>query len=352
MRIRGYTPPRSHPQQAANPATPPLPYPNGWFCVGFSTEWPPGQVRTRPFVGEDLVIYRTRGGRLRASRPYCPHLGAHLGAGGKVDGEQLVCPFHKFSFDIEGTCVRTPYGPPPKASLKMVELTEAYGIVWAWHHHNGDSPSWQLPDMDLMGDHAPVFRGTELASHTQEVGENAFDYWHIEPLHGVEFLGEATPAREAGPLYHLDSKINRQLPMLGTRQHIVNTTAFGLGGTCVVADLAEFGIYAVNWVLATPIAPWRVRVNLAVSSRTTWGNRVPAAVRSPVSNAAARAVSAGVLKALKRDIMTDVPIWHHKRYMPHPKLSRKDGLIGQYRKWATQFYPPTDLAAPSSLTGS
>ncbi|PKW16343.1 Rieske 2Fe-2S domain-containing protein [Saccharopolyspora spinosa] len=352
MKIRSYTPPGSQSQlQVASPAPPPLPYPNGWFCVGFSTEWLPGVVQTRTFMGEDLVIYRTRSGKLRASRPYCPHLGAHLGAGGTVDGEQLVCPFHKFSFDVDGKCVRTPFGPPPKASLSLVEITEAYGIVWAWHHHNGDAPSWQLPEMDLTGDHAPVYQVTDLASHPQEVGENAFDYWHIEPLHGVEFIGEASPAREDGPIYHLESKINRQLPLLGQRQHVVSTTAFGLGGTCVVADLPEFGIYAVNWVLPTAIAPWRVRLHLAVSSRVTWGRNLPDFLRSQASSGAARAVSAGIFKALKRDIMTDVPIWHHKRYVEHPKLSRKDGLIGEYRKWASKFYPPTNLRTPSPRSG-
>ncbi len=292
-------------------------------------------------MGEDLVIYRTRSGILRASRPYCPHLGAHLGAGGTVDGEHLVCPFHKFGFDVDGKCVRTPFGPPPKASLSLVKITEAYGIVWAWHHHNGDAPSWNLPDLDLPGDHAPVYRGTDMAGHPQDVCENSFDYGHIQPLHGVEFLGEASPPREDGPFYDIEIKINRRLPLLGHRQHSVSAKVIGLGGISVVVDLAQLGIRSVNWVLATPIDPWRIRLHLAVSSRVTWGRHVPAFLRSPVSSGAARAVSSGMLVALERDIMRDFPIWHHKTYLEHPKLSRKDGLIGTFRKWASKFYPPT-----------
>ena len=352
MRIRSYTPPRSHPPQEANPATPPLPYPDGWFCVGFSTEWPPGTVHTRPFMGEDLVIYRTRSGKLRASRPYCPHLGAHLGAGGKVDGEQLVCPFHKFGFDTEGKCVQTPFGPPPKASLKLIELTEAYGIVWAWHHHNDEAPTWKLPDLGLADCRPPLFNGTDMAGHPQEVCENSFDYGHIQPLHGVEFLGELSPPREDGQLYHIEIKINRKLPLLGTRQHNASATVIGLGGISVVVNLPEFGIYSVNWVLATPIAPWRIRLYLAVSAHVTWGRNSPALVRTPVSNGAARAVSAGILKALEQDIRRDFPMWHHKRYVEHPKLSRTDGLIGTFRKWASQFYAPATRKAPSPRTGS
>ena len=351
MRIRSYTPPRSHPPQATKPAAPPLPYPDGWFCVGFSTEWPPGTVRTRPFMGEDLVIYRTRSGKLRASRPYCPHLGAHLGAGGKVDGEQLVCPFHKFSFNTEGKCVQTPFGPPPKASLKLIELTEAYGIVWAWHHHNDEAPTWKLPELGLTDGHPPLFKGTDMAGHPQEICENFFDYGHLQPLHGVEFLGEAAPPREDGQIYHLASTINRRLPLVGERQHSISAAVIGLGGIFVVMDLSQYGIHSVNWVLATPIAPWRVRVYLAVSSHVTWGRNSPALVRARVSGGAARAVSAGMLQGLAQDVRRDFPIWHQKTYLKHPKLSRADGLIGTYRKWARQFYPPSDQKAPSGSGG-
>ncbi|PKW16345.1 Rieske 2Fe-2S domain-containing protein [Saccharopolyspora spinosa] len=342
MKIRSYTPPGSQNQpQEASPAPPPLPYPNGWFCVGFSTEWLPGVVQTRPFMGEDLVIYRTRSGKLRASRPYCPHLGAHLGAGGTVDGEHLVCPFHKFSFDVDGKCVRTPFGPPPRASLSLVEITEAYGIVWAWHHHNGDAPSWQLPDLDLPSDHAPVYRATDMAGHPQEVCENSFDYGHIQPLHGVEFLGEVSPPRADGPFYDINIKLNRRMPLLGNLQHLVSGKVIGLGGICVVVDLAQVGVRSVNWVLATPIAPWRIRLHLAVSSHVTWGRHFPAVLRSQASSGAARAVSSGMLVALQQDIGRDFPIWHHKKHLVHPKLSHKDGLIGAFRKWASKFYPPT-----------
>ncbi|WP_010314581.1 (2Fe-2S)-binding protein [Saccharopolyspora spinosa] len=242
---------------------------------------------------------------------------------------------------MDGKCVRTPFGPPPRASLSLVEITEAYGIVWAWHHHNGDAPSWQLPDLDLPSDHAPVYRATDMAGHPQEVCENSFDYGHIQPLHGVEFLGEVSPPRADGPFYDINIKLNRRMPLLGNLQHLVSGKVIGLGGICVVVDLAQVGVRSVNWVLATPIAPWRIRLHLAVSSHVTWGRHFPAVLRSQASSGAARAVSSGMLVALQQDIGRDFPIWHHKKHLVHPKLSHKDGLIGAFRKWASKFYPPT-----------
>ena len=41
---------------------------------------------------------------------YCPHLGAHLGFGGKVEGDCIKCPFHEWKFQGEdGKVAEVPY---------------------------------------------------------------------------------------------------------------------------------------------------------------------------------------------------------------------------------------------------
>src|SRR3954469_18008075 len=71
--------------------TPP-PYPYGWFAVAFSRELRRGSLLRRRFMDRDIVVFRTRSGIACAAEAYCPHLGAHLGAG-NVEGEDLRCPF-------------------------------------------------------------------------------------------------------------------------------------------------------------------------------------------------------------------------------------------------------------------
>jgi phenylpropionate dioxygenase-like ring-hydroxylating dioxygenase large terminal subunit len=56
-----------------------------------------GEVLTRQFMDREIVMYRTKSGLARAIEAYCPHLGAHLGHGGKVLGDELHCPFHAFA---------------------------------------------------------------------------------------------------------------------------------------------------------------------------------------------------------------------------------------------------------------
>ena len=56
----------------------------GWFMVGWSPEFPIGEVRPLRYFGEDLVAYRDERGELHVLEAHCKHLGAHIGHGGKV----------------------------------------------------------------------------------------------------------------------------------------------------------------------------------------------------------------------------------------------------------------------------
>ena len=99
------------------------PYPRGWFCVGISSELGPGDVRPASYFGRELVLFRTQAGEARVLDAYCPHLGAHLGHGGKIDGEVIVCPFHGWRFDGNGTGTAMLYGKRiPKAAKPPTAL--------------------------------------------------------------------------------------------------------------------------------------------------------------------------------------------------------------------------------------
>ena len=54
----------------------------GWFVIGWSAEFPVGEVRPLRYFGEDLVAYRDESGELHVLSGHCRHLGAHIGHGG------------------------------------------------------------------------------------------------------------------------------------------------------------------------------------------------------------------------------------------------------------------------------
>jgi cholesterol 7-dehydrogenase len=83
--------------------------------VAFSCTVPEGAVRPVTVCGHSLVLWRPF--RVHASDPlplpvvsdaFCPHLGAHLGVGGSVEGQCLRCPFHGWRFGADGRLAEVP----------------------------------------------------------------------------------------------------------------------------------------------------------------------------------------------------------------------------------------------------
>ncbi|WGT27319.1 Rieske 2Fe-2S domain-containing protein [Pseudomonas marginalis] len=147
--------PASNKRSAIGDMRVPLPYPDGWFRVCFSRDLKRGAVLTVPFMGQELVLYRTISGRASAIDPYCPHLGAHLG-GGKVQGEELVCPFHGLAFGLDGNCLRNGDGAKPYGvSLTTRHMREINGAVIVWADHQNRPPNWEVPKWNLSAFTAP-----------------------------------------------------------------------------------------------------------------------------------------------------------------------------------------------------
>ncbi|MEN3271267.1 MAG: hypothetical protein V7636_28, partial [Actinomycetota bacterium] len=62
------------------------PYPTGWYLLAESKDVQPGDVLPIEYFGKELVLFRTEAGEAVVLDAHCPHLGAHLGYGGTVEG--------------------------------------------------------------------------------------------------------------------------------------------------------------------------------------------------------------------------------------------------------------------------
>src|SRR6185295_2259585 len=111
----------------------PFPVPTGWFFVDYSENLKPGELRIAFQFGQEWVLFRGEGGKVGMSDPYCAHLGAHMGHGGKVAGDNLRCPFHHWEYNTEGYCQKIPYAKlmPPICKkgpvVRMLPVVEKYG---------------------------------------------------------------------------------------------------------------------------------------------------------------------------------------------------------------------------------
>ncbi|WP_411095338.1 Rieske 2Fe-2S domain-containing protein [Streptomyces sp. 021-3] len=325
-----------------------LPYPDGWAAVAFSEELTREKVLTRPLAGEDVVLYRLGTGALRAVKPYCPHLGAHLGLG-KVDGEDLVCPFHLFAFGPDGACVRTGYETaPPRSPLGQYPVCEVNGAVFVWRHHDGRAPDWTVPEWHVVG-HRPARSGVwEMAGHAQEVIENSVDLGHFATLHGWRRAETGGPVRYDGAEFRLSMRAHESAPVLGEFTVDVHVEGYGLAALHVDVHTPRVGLRMCTTVLPTAIGPNRMQ--LRQLNRLTFDEptRLPDPLARAVSRAATRVLDRAVFKASCAFTAADFPVWHHKQYVQPPRLAHGDGPIGPFRRWARRFYPPQPVTAPAS----
>lgn len=307
----------------------PLPYANGWFAICFSHELKQGAVLALPFMGQELVVYRTRSGQVRTVDPYCPHLGAHLGHGGKVEGENLVCPFHGLAFNPEGHCIRTGIGQkPPCAKLPHKQTRESNGVVLVWNSSGGYPPDWEIPELDTTGFSLPAYSRYDLAGYAQDMIENSADMLHFAWVHGFTDVAMS---------HQTDSskmELNLSARWRGVPLHM-HVTSHGLGYVLVKSQMPRFGVQVKTRGFATQTRPleWTFRWSDIV--RVAYLDRFPAILRKP---AYALLIKLAHLWFV-RVVSDDFPIWNNRRYVVDPKLIAGEGALMAYRRWASQFYP-------------
>ena len=304
--------------------------PTGWYALAFSRELGPQQLLTRAFVGGELILYRTADGEVRATDPYCPHMGAHIGRGGRVDGDRLVCPFHAFAFDGSGRCVATPYGhkAPKKARLRTWHVDEVGGTVLVWYDRAGRAPLWSVPPLEMDGWRPWAWRSFSLASHPQETSENSVDIGHFSVVHGYSDVEELERATTDGPLLRARYAMTRRRPLLPTLQSEFSVSVWGLGYSLVEVSVRSAGLSLRNLVLATPTGDGQITLRIALSVPQFPGSAL---------------VQQAALSAFAADVRQDFAIWENKTSIVRPALARGDGPVGLFRQWARQFYPQPAL---------
>lgn len=320
--------------------------PSGWFDVARSDELPRGAVITRRLAGKEIVLFRTESGVARAVSPYCPHMGAHLGCGGTVRGEGIVCPFHAFEFDgASGRCTRTGYGtqPPPRARLGTIAVHEIHGCVFVWHGSADEAPSFSIPHRDDAADgFLPMLdRVFEMRGHPQETNENSVDVGHFAHVHGyrnVRVVRElALDGAALTATYAMERPVVPDHPRLGLVYAEFEIHVHGLGYSMVDVHVPKHGFRSRHFVFATPTDPERVRLRCGFSVKK-------GTLDLPFSSRVGRAIAESLfmqigIRAFVHDVGQDFEIWKNKRYVHPPQLAVGDGPIGTFRRWCRQFYP-------------
>jgi 3-ketosteroid 9alpha-monooxygenase subunit A len=300
--------------------------PNGWFQVGFSDELGPGELKTVHYFGQDLLLARYEDGTPLVADPWCPHLGAHLGHGGRFEDGALRCPFHGWRFGKDGACIDVPYAKriPPKAALTAWPVVERNGALFAWRHAEGKAPSYEIPvvpQFDEPGWQGPRRHRWTIRAQFQEQLENVVDPAHFRYVHGTASFPDSQITFD-GPTIH-----SLNLARMETPKGVIDgkiearTVGPGFGFT-----LYEMGGAMFHTTCSTPVDEQTIEANFTFF------------VQGETPEDADRGIGAAMIREVHRQMAQDIPIWENKRYLEKPILCDGDGPIPKARAWMQQFY--------------
>ena len=183
-----------------------------WLCLGREQDIPkPGDHKVLEVHGESILLVRNTQGTLRAFYNVCRHRGARLCAageqenseqrlplgGGVVGGRTILCPYHAWSYDLDGQLLRAPHMAEEMGfNIDNVQLHSVGCETWGGFIFLNLTPT-QAPDFQSgIGQCAESLKRYpldqldvakiieyEVAANWKVLCENYNECYHCGPVH-------------------------------------------------------------------------------------------------------------------------------------------------------------------------
>ena len=159
----------------------------------------------RTLLDSELVLFRADG-RVAVLHDLCIHRGTPLSLG-SLDGPNLVCAYHGWTYNGDGVCIRIPSIPPDrpipeKARVPTYRAEERYGLVWVCLDEPR-TPITHLPELEDETFHSYFHDSPDWHTSAARYIENFIDMSHFPWVHGG-LLGD--PDRPITPEYTVEHR--------------------------------------------------------------------------------------------------------------------------------------------------
>ena len=181
-----------------------------WFPVAVTQDLAEQTTKFVRLLGEDLVLFKDKSGRVGLLADHCSHRGASL-LYGRVEERGIACAYHGWLYDCEGNILETP--PERNEAIMNSVKHTAYpvkqfiGMYWAYL---GPAPAPVIPNLDVWvrkDGRRHLFVHPPMDCNWMQAQENSLD-----PTHA--------------PILHQDAANRKYLPFDTTRGFIDDMTDF------------------------------------------------------------------------------------------------------------------------------
>ncbi|GGQ75353.1 aromatic ring-hydroxylating oxygenase subunit alpha [Couchioplanes azureus] len=176
---------------------------SSWQLVGHESDLPrPGARIVAPVAGREVLVVRTEDGGLAGHLNVCRHRGSRLVAAAEPAGKAIRCPYHGWTYRLDGSLVGAPESrtipclDKPKLGLFGVRVESFLGLLFANLDPHAVPLHQRVPGLaDLIGrylgaDLEPVgrYRIQDTATEAQDanwkvVVDNYLEGYHVPVAH-------------------------------------------------------------------------------------------------------------------------------------------------------------------------
>lgn len=157
-----------------------------WYCVGDIDELGSKNLFSVTIGQQELVVFRTKDGKVHCLDAFCSHMGLRLSTG-SVEGDTVQCKFHHWRYNGQGEAHDSGCKKLHESkNLKSYPVEVRYGLIWIWA---GDKARYNLPWHQDLGEGSFVFRkgpAYKRPSHPHISLLNALDIQHVNTVHALE----------------------------------------------------------------------------------------------------------------------------------------------------------------------
>jgi phenylpropionate dioxygenase-like ring-hydroxylating dioxygenase large terminal subunit len=169
-----------------------------WQVVCHESDVPdPGDWHTLDYIGESVIVTRGTDNQLRAFANVCRHRGSRIVDGARGCAKKLVCPYHAWTYELDGRLTGVPGGAgypgldKARHALAPVTIEVWRGFVFVRLVDGGPSVSEMMAPYEAM---IEPYRFHELkalgrvtlrprAVNWKTIGDNYSDGLHIPVAH-------------------------------------------------------------------------------------------------------------------------------------------------------------------------
>ena len=208
----------------------------------------PGQWHTLEFLGESIIVVRGKDGAVRAFTNVCRHRGSRIVDGSSGCARKLVCPYHAWTYNLDGTLAGVPgrSGYPglgdAENGLAPVEMEVWHGFVFV--RLESGAPSVREM-MAPYGDRVAPCRFEEL----EAVGRVPLWPRRVNWTNVAENCSDGLHSPSAQPAFPFSSSA-----VVNNRGRRTVASARAIGGT-MPASMTAAMIFSSGESLAAPAAP-------------------------------------------------------------------------------------------------